>query len=49
MKVHIRKRVFSIIGLIFLAVVAVFLFKGKETYKAVEVNGKTIKAHVKGS
>lgn len=55
MKVHIEKRVFSVvfsvIVLIFLAVVAVFLFKGKgnEAYKSVEVNGKTIRAHVKGS
>lgn len=55
MKVHIGKRVFSVvfsvIVLIFLAVVVVFLFKGKgnEAYKSVEVNGKTIRAHVKGS
>ena len=53
-KICIRKRVFSVIGLIFLAIVVAFLFflfkgKGNETYKAVEVNGKMIRAHVKGS
>ena len=53
-KICIRKRIFSVIGLIFLAIVVAFLFflfkgKGNETYKAVEVNGKMIRAHVKGS
>lgn len=53
-KICIRKRVFSVIGLIFLAIVVAFLFflfkgNGNETYKAVEVNGKMIRAHVKGS
>lgn len=48
----ISKRVFSVIILIFVAVAAVFaysLFKSDKTYKSVEVNGKTMKAHVKGS
>lgn len=53
-KICIRKRLFSVIGLIFLAIVVAFLFflfkgNGNETYKAVEVNGKMIRAHVKGS
>lgn len=48
----ISKRVFSVIILIFVAVAAVFaysLFKSDKTYKSVEINGKTMKAHVKGS
>lgn len=52
MKVHIRKKVFLLIALVFAvltSVFAYFLFKGDRTYKAVEVNGKTMKAHVKGS
>ena len=54
MKICAKKGVLSAIVLVFLAVAAVFgyfLFKGKgnETYKAVEVNGKTIRAYVKGS
>ena len=46
------KKTFSIIILIFVAVAAVFaysLFRGNGAYESVEVNGKTMKAHVKGS
>lgn len=52
MKVNIKKKAFLVIALIlvvFTSVLAYFLFKGNGTYKAVEVNGKTMKAHVKGS
>lgn len=47
-----KVKVFSVIILMFVAAISVFsyfLFKGNETYKAVEVEGKTMKAHVKGS
>lgn len=51
MKICTKKRVFLVIILIFVAfttVLAYFLFKGNGTYKSVEVNGKTMRAHVKG-
>lgn len=46
------KRIFSIIILIFVAVATAFaysLFRGNGAYESVEVNGETMKAHVKGS
>ena len=46
------KKVFSIMALAFVAVASVFtyfLFKGDRTCQAVEVNGKIMKAEVKGS
>ncbi len=49
---YVRKKSFLVITLVFAVSVAVFscfLFNGNKTYKAVEVNGKTMKAHVKGS
>ena len=52
MKAYINKKVFSVVILVLVAIAAVFaysLFKGDGTYKSVEVNGKTMKAHVKGS
>lgn len=51
MKICTKKRVFLVIILIFVAfttVLAYFLFKGNGTYKSVEVNGKTMRAYVKG-
>lgn len=47
-----KVKVFSVMILMFVATISVFscfLFNGNETYKAVEVKGKTMKAHVKGS
>ena len=53
MKTYMNKKVFLAVILIFAVfatVFAYFSFKGKEeTYTSVEVNGKTMKAHVKGS
>lgn len=46
------KKTFSIIILIFVAVATAFaysLFRGNGAYESVEVNGETMKAHVKGS
>lgn len=47
-----RKKVFFVVVLIFAAfatIFAYFSFKNNEIYKAVEVNGKNMKAHVRGS
>lgn len=53
MKTYMNKKVFVAVILIFAVfatVFAYFSFKSKEeTYTSVEVNGKTMKAHVKGS
>lgn len=53
MKTYMNKKVFLAVILIFAVLTTVFAyfsFKGKEeTYTSVEVNGKTMKAHVKGS